>query len=297
MNGSKVTINQYGFYELLNKPDDLELESYYKDVYYQESRSSYSNSYAEDEIQYFKNKYEQKYSILLEHNILSCDTRRFLDIGCGEGWGLDFFHSKGWKVKGLEHSEYGCSVHNPKMLPFLLEGEPKDALKNLISENNKFDVILLDNVLEHLKNPLEILKYCYLLLSEQGVLLIEVPNDFSIVQKRLLEKGFINEEFWVVSPDHISYFNKDGLTNLCSDAELNCIDIISDYAIDFDLFNPNSNYKADSTLGPSSHRSRIEIENMLHSISVEKTNKLYRIYAELGIGRQIIGFYRKKSNI
>ncbi|GGH33063.1 class I SAM-dependent methyltransferase [Paenibacillus segetis] len=295
MNDTKVTINQYGYYELINKPDDLELESYYKNIYYQESRSSYSKSYVEEEIQYFKNKYEQKYSILLEHNIHSCDTRGFLDIGCGEGWGLDFFCSKGWEVKGLEYSGYGCSIHHPEMLQFLTEGEPEVALKKLISENKKFDVIWLDNVLEHLKNPLEILKYCSLLLSEQGVLVIEVPNDFSIVQNRLLEKGFIKEEFWVVSPDHISYFNKDGLTNLCSDAELDCLDIISDYAIDFDLFNPNSNYKADSTLGPSSHNSRIEIENMLHSISVEKTNKLYRIYAELGIGRQITGFYRKIS--
>ncbi|MNB88557.1 putative S-adenosylmethionine-dependent methyltransferase [compost metagenome] len=297
MDDSRVTINRYGFYELINKPDDLELDSYYKNIYYQESRGSYSKSYDEEEIHYFKNKYEQRYSLLIEHNIFSCDTRRFLDIGCGEGWGLDFFYSKGWEVKGLEHSQYSCSIHNPKMLPFLVEGRPEGALKKLITENNKFDVILLDNVLEHLKDPLEILEYCYFLLSEQGVLVIEVPNDFSIVQKRLLDKGCISEEFWVVIPDHISYFNKDGLTNLCSDAKLDCIDVISDYAIDFDLFNPNSNYKADPALGPGSHRARIEIENMLHSISAEKTNKLYRIYAELGIGRQIIGFYRKLSNI
>lgn len=161
-------------------------------------------------------------------------------------------------------------------------------------ENKKFDIIWLDNVLEHLKYPLEMLLYCSNLLSEQGVLVIEVPNDFSIVQSRLLETGCINEEFWIAKPDHISYFNKDGLINLCSTADLECIDVISDYAIDFDLFNPNSNYKANPSLGPSSHKSRIEIENMLHSISVEKTNKLYRVYAELGIGRQITGFFKKR---
>ncbi|MNW45224.1 bifunctional 3-demethylubiquinone-9 3-methyltransferase/ 2-octaprenyl-6-hydroxy phenol methylase [compost metagenome] len=295
MSDTKVINNQYGFFELLNQPTDIELENYYKDIYYQESKGSYSKSYEVDEIEYFNNKYEQKYSILVEHNILSCDTREFLDIGCGEGWGLNFFYSKGWNVTGVEHSSYGCSIHNEGMLPFLSEGEPEDFIKKLIAENKKFDVIWLDNVLEHLRNPLEMLMYCSRLLSDHGILAIEVPNDFSVVQKRLLEKGCINGEFWVLIPDHLSYFNKDGLINLCSAAGLKYVDIISDYAIDFDLFNPCSNYKANPSVGPNSHKSRIEIENMLHSISVEKTNKLYRVYAELGIGRQITGFFKNNK--
>lgn len=86
MNDIKVIKNQYGYYELLNKPSDVELERYYKNVYYQESKSSYSKSYDEKEIQYFINKYAQKYNVLLEHNILSNGNRAFLDVGCVGDW-------------------------------------------------------------------------------------------------------------------------------------------------------------------------------------------------------------------
>ena len=35
-------------------------------------------------------------------------------------------------------------------------------------------------------------------------------NDFSILQKYLMERNHINSEFWVAIPDHVSYFNNAG---------------------------------------------------------------------------------------
>lgn len=294
MGNSEVVINSYGYYQLSEPPTDSELQRYYEDIYYQESKSLYTNAYSEEEILYFKNKYKQKFHVLMDHNIQICSSKRYLDIGCGEGWGLSFFHDLGWEVVGLDHSNYGCKTHNPNMLPFLSCGAPIQKLKELKATQQVFDVIWLDNVLEHLKEPLEMLKYCYSLLSDNGFLVVEVPNDFSVVQNKLLLNGDVDDAFWVVSPDHISYFNKDGLMNLCSAADLDCVDLISDYAIDFDLFNENTNYKKDATLGKASHKARIEIENLIHSISIESANNLYRVYAELGIGRQITGFFRKR---
>lgn len=295
MLNDKVLKNIYGFFELSDKPSETELQDYYKNKYYQESKSTYSRSYSNEEIIYFNNKLEQKYQILIEQGILDATNKRFLDIGCGEGWGLSFFQKRGWNVKGLDHSVHGCKTHNPEMLKFLDEGDPIQSLKRLGSEGQRYDVLWLDNVLEHLIDPLGMLEYCLALLSNEGLLVIEVPNDFSVVQKELLSNGNVKEPFWIVSPDHISYFNSDGLIELCKTAGLNCVDMISDYAIDFDLFNSYSNYKTKPEVGKESHNARVKVENLLHNISIEKTNKLYRLYAEMGIGRQITGFFKRSE--
>ncbi|MCK5664178.1 MAG: methyltransferase domain-containing protein, partial [Thiotrichaceae bacterium] len=40
----------------------------------------------------------------------------------------------------------------------------------------KFDVITLSHVIEHVHQPVEVLKYCYSLLKPDGFLWLETPN-------------------------------------------------------------------------------------------------------------------------
>ncbi len=123
-----------------------------------------------------------------------------------------------------------------------------------------------------------------------------MPNDFSVIQKYLYDKEYISEPFWIKKPDHISYFNKDGLIAICNEVGYEFKYIISDYPIDLNLFNENTNYIKDSSKGKSCHHTRIVAENLIHSISMEKSIELYEILAQLGIGRQIIAFFQKKIN-
>ncbi len=67
--------------------------------------------------------------------------------------------------------------------------------------------------------------------------------------------------------------------------------ILADFPIELNLFNENTNYVEDRSKGKSCHWVRIVIENLLHSISIEKTNELYSILSMMGWGRQIIGFF------
>lgn len=285
--------NKYGFFELKDKPSEEELKGYYTEKYYQEDKGNYQQKYNEEELEYIFNKLEQKFSII-QKEISSEAIGSVLDIGCGEGWALKFFKEKGWKVQGLDFSEEGCRNHNPDYVKYISFGDISDNIENLIVNKKKFDIIWIDNVLEHVLSPLSLLEKCYELANKGGILVIEVPNDFSIVQKQLLKSRHINKEFWVAIPDHLSYFNKEGLVAVCEAAEWTLLEVIGDFPIDFNLFNPRSNYIQNGEVGRSCHLARVEIENLLHSISVEKTNMLYKAFADLGLGRQLIGFFRKE---
>ena len=291
----KIVLNKYEFYELAEKPSAQELKDYYAKKYYQDNKGSYEVEYTEEELHYFNNKTEQKYHVIREL-MNSIETPSILDIGCGEGFTLHYFKEKKWEITGIDFSDFGCRKFNPQCLPYLLTGDIYEQMLPLIQANRQFNVIWLDNVLEHVLDPLDLLKECKKLLHPDGVIVIEVPNDFSILQNYLLNKKYIPSPFWVVVPDHISYFNLKGLSALAEDAGLQNKFTMSDFPIDFNLVNPDTNYNKDKTKGKNTHRSRVELDNLMHSISIEKTIQYFKALADLGLGRQIISFLKHHSS-
>jgi 2-polyprenyl-3-methyl-5-hydroxy-6-metoxy-1,4-benzoquinol methylase len=283
--------NKYGYFEISNKPSVEELSDYYNKKYYQNGEGAYNagGNYTEDEIKFFLNKVDQKFHAAVDvcPDLLEGE-KTFLDIGAGEGWALNYFSKKGWKCLGLDFSKYGCAENNPMQVDNLLVGDVYSNMLTLFKEQRKFDVVLLDNVLEHVLDPLQILMDIKKILSDKGVLIVEVPNDFSIVQEDLLDKNYISTKYWLAFPDHLSYFNKAGLESLSIDAGWHVKRTITAFPIDLSIYNSNTNYIENRDVGKSCHYARVDIENLLHSISVEKTNNLYEAMADLGIGRDII---------
>lgn len=285
-----VELNEFGFYMLSQIPSEKELKDYYTNKYYQENTSVYQKEYSEEELLYIYNKIEQKHYIIQSH-LSETSKNSLLDIGCGEGFALNYFNKRNWCVTGLDYSSSGVNAHNPHCRDFITQGNMFTNIKSLIKAEKQFDLIWMDNVLEHVTDPLGLLKESRKLLSMKGILVIEVPNDFSIIQMKLKEMKLIKNDFWVAPPDHISYFNKQGLINICTAADLEHTLTIADFPIDFNLFNPNANYNSNESLGKGAHSQRIQLENIFHELSIEKTNKLYEIMADMGLGRQIIGFF------
>lgn len=289
----EIIKNKYGFYELLNKPTSQELEVYYSEKYYQDAKSStYDLKYTAQEIQYKFNKILQKN--LLIKDIIGEKSGLFLDVGSGEGFAIKFFQDLGWSCTGLDYSLFGVKTHNPDQKNSVIAGDIFKNLSEIIKNKKKFNLIWLDNVLEHVIDPFQLMTDLHKILYDNGLLVVEVPNDFSIVQKYLFDKNYIDNEFWVCAPDHISYFSKEGLSNLAISSGWHVNNFISDYPIDWDLFNQKTNYIKDSSLGKNSHLRRIEIENLIHSVSPEKANLFYEALSGLGLGRNITGFFTKR---
>jgi 2-polyprenyl-3-methyl-5-hydroxy-6-metoxy-1,4-benzoquinol methylase len=99
-------------------------------------------------------------------------TGRLLDVGAGEGVLMNIAASRGWQVQGTEiasvmidyvRKSYGFTIH---------EG----MLEDIPLPSSSFDAVVLNHVLEHVKNPRSTLEKIGGLLTPGGLIRIEVPN-------------------------------------------------------------------------------------------------------------------------
>ena len=296
-----LTRSRFGYYEATLKPTSEELQKYYRDNYYQVEDGSYLLAYDEEELRYIRGQVAQRHRLMQHRGWLQQGPLSLLDVGCGEGHALHYFSSLGWNVRGLDFSVAGCTQMNPDCLPWLTQGDVFENLDRLVEEGACYDVVMLDNVLEHVIDPPALLGTLHRLVRPEGVLVVEVPNDFSRVQMTALSSGWIDRAFWVCQPHHLSYFNAEGLQSLCSATGWSCSALMSDFPIDWFLANPNSGYIVPETtgtgkgtaLGKGAHRARIALENMMRDADPDGMNRLYEAMAGTGVGRSIIGFFKK----
>ena len=96
----------------------------------------------------------------------------FVDIGCGYGWLLDYFDTAK-RVCGSDISEHAIEVAR-KRSP---SREFKVAdIQAGVAFDNKFDLVLAINVIEHLPNPAAGIKAICDALKPGGITLVHLPT-------------------------------------------------------------------------------------------------------------------------
>lgn len=96
---------------------------------------------------------------------------RLLEIGCARGWFLELAQSRGYSVVGVEPGEYGEEAR-AKGFEVLTGLFPK--VTNHFADGS-FDIIVFNDVFEHLPNPIEALVECSRLLADGGMLILNLP--------------------------------------------------------------------------------------------------------------------------
>jgi 2-polyprenyl-3-methyl-5-hydroxy-6-metoxy-1,4-benzoquinol methylase len=281
----------YGFWEVVQRPTPGELQKYYADKYYQTEVGSYTLTYEPAELQYFQTKLEQR-SAILERYLGKGEPGRLLDVGCGEGYALKFFRSRGWSVRGFDFSSAGMRAHNADMLDALVTGDVFESLHSEIAAGKTYDAVWLQNVLEHVLDPVDLLHRLRELTGPDGLLVVTLPNDCSVTHQGLLDGGHIDRPFWIAPPDHLSYFDCDSFAATARETGWECLHFLGDFPIDWFLFNPGSNYIQDRSRGKAAHRSRQYIENILHTRPIDRVLDFWTAAAQLGVGRNFTAFLR-----
>jgi len=124
-----------------------------------------------------------------------------LDIGTGIGQFL-YFARNDFEVEGTEISKSAIKVAKEKYNLNLIKGEIED----IDFRERRFDVITIFHVLEHTPNPSLAIEKCYDLLTEEGVLIIAVPNEIDSFIKRPIK--------CLLSILRITKFGKFGLSKI-----------------------------------------------------------------------------------
>ncbi|MDK9699185.1 MAG: class I SAM-dependent methyltransferase [bacterium] len=104
-----------------------------------------------------------------------------LDIGTGIGQFLHYAQNFFSPVAGTEVSDAAIRIARRKYGFTIHKGE----VTEIDWGEQRFDVITLFQVLEHVSDPLQIILKCYELLHEDGVLIISVPNELQSLKSKV----------------------------------------------------------------------------------------------------------------
>ena len=278
-----------GFYEIHPKPSVTELREHYAKKYYQESSGSYQHKYSNEELQYFDVSAHLALATIKKYHATTIMS--LLDLGCGEGFFAKAFIEENWKTTLVDFSDDGLRRHNPSLLEYFTQSELLSYIEKNRKDIQSFGLINLDNVLEHVIDPVELLGMLKLNMHPSAVLRIEVPNDFSTFQDLLVDLG-CTDKTWICPPEHLSYFNTRSLKALIESQGFELISLQTDFPIEQFLISEHSNYWKNRGLGKEAHRTRVTVTNYMAEQGLDKVITYQEAAANLEFGRLITAYVR-----
>ena len=132
----------------------------------------------QNETDFFRNIYTSGLKLFSQY----ATEKRILDIGCSSGFFLDIARENGYKTSGVELNRLDVEIASSK--GHLIYN--KNIFDIVFPE--KFDVVTMWDVFEHIVNPKEYLKKVFDMIETNGVLFLQVPNSNSIAAKVLQQK-------------------------------------------------------------------------------------------------------------
>lgn len=136
-------------------------------------------------------------------NSFQTSSKNILDVGAGTGDFLKVCQNNSWNVFGVEPDLGARNIASKKEITL------QEDLSKI--ENKKFDVITLWHVLEHVENLEEYISTLNNLLSDNGRLIIAVPNYKSY-------DANYYKQFWAAFdvPRHLWHFSQTSISKLFS---------------------------------------------------------------------------------
>lgn len=133
---------------------------------------------------------------------------RLLDVGCGTGQTIELMQNLGWQVEGVDFDPAAIENARNKGLNVRL-----GQLEEQQYIDNYFDVITMSHVIEHIHNPLSIVRECRRILKPGGCLVIVTPNVKSF-GRLYFKTAWLSLD----PPRHLHIFSLSALSNLVKKA-------------------------------------------------------------------------------
>ncbi|MBI1979150.1 MAG: class I SAM-dependent methyltransferase [Elusimicrobia bacterium] len=168
---------------------------------YQEDATSpvqyYENTAAVDKINF------RKRLRWVEENL---EKGKVLDVGCNVGTFLEVARERGWQTVGIEPNKKAaeiCMKKNLRVTCALFDS----SFVNTFEEKD-FDLICMNDVIEHFPDPLQAIKFVKPLLKKNGCLAMSTPNIRNILAK----------VFQIKPKEHLFYFDSHTLRQMLAQA-------------------------------------------------------------------------------
>ncbi len=143
---------------------------------------------------------------MLEDGNPGRDKFNLLDIGCGMGLFLHKAKKIGFEVEGLELSEYAADFANSQGLN--VQNGTIDSVELGVE---KYDAIVMKEVIEHLPDPMHSLEKIYTSLKKGGILFLTTGN-YDCPERILRGR----EWFYFMPEGHLFIFSNKTMNNYLS---------------------------------------------------------------------------------
>jgi 2-polyprenyl-3-methyl-5-hydroxy-6-metoxy-1,4-benzoquinol methylase len=130
---------------------------------------------------------------------------RLLDVGCGNGQVLSWMAALGWQSEGIDTDPVAVGVANAKGLTV-----HQGTLQSQQFATGSFDGVVMNHVIEHVHDPLSLMKECHRILKPGGRLIVVTPNIRSWGH-RIYKRDWRGLE----PPRHLQIFARPSLATLC----------------------------------------------------------------------------------
>lgn len=194
------------------QPSPEFLPHFYTEEYYKDKRH-YSKFYNEDgkpktAIESYENRVQDIETFVSKRG-------KIIDVGSARGGLLKVLKNRGWQVQGVEISKDASKIANENGIPTFngsfVEYQPKE----------KTDVICMYQTLEHVPDPLDVIKHAYNLLNDEGIFIAEIPNINCFEMKYNKERKILSYDL----PRHLNHFSPKILKKQLENQGFTVIDI------------------------------------------------------------------------
>jgi 2-polyprenyl-3-methyl-5-hydroxy-6-metoxy-1,4-benzoquinol methylase len=170
-----------------------------------------------------------------------------LDVGAADGSVARPLAARGCRVWAIE-LDAAAAAKARSSCERVIVGDVEQLDLDAVLEEQRFDFVLLLDVLEHLRDPLALLERVRDCLAPGGRVIASIPNvTHGAVRLSLMAGAFTYTESGLLDRTHLRFFDRRGAENLFADARLSIVERLrvkreiteTEIAVDLSQFAPS----------------------------------------------------------
>jgi len=147
-----------------------------------------------------------------------------LDVGAADGFLAERLTARGWRVTAVEGDHELAGQARSKCAEVVVA----DLEQPIPSLPGPFDAVIFGDVLEHLSDPLSVLRAIAAHAAPRGIVIVSVPNVAHLwIRLSLLLGRFAYQDRGILDRSHLRFFTRRTFRALLAEAHLSVLELVA----------------------------------------------------------------------